>query len=161
MSDSSTSPDKPAVRKRNGHFANGNPGGPGRPRKAVCDSAVTLDAIGADAAQTIVRAIVDKALAGDMRAAELVLSRAWPLRRGRPVDIATPEVKELADFVPAAKAIATAVMAGEITPHEGQAFSTVLETQRHVIEEVEIERRIKALEAKADRPSTWDEPDGF
>lgn len=161
MSDPSTSPNKPARRTRNGHFATGTPGGPGRPRKAVCAGAVALDAIGAEAAQAIVRAIVDKALAGDMRAAELVLSRTWPSRRGRPIDIPTPAVTELADFVPTTKAVANAVMAGEITPHEGQAFSKVLEAQIYAINSTEIERRLRELEAKAAEYDSRKEPYGF
>jgi len=151
MSDPSNPSNTSPVRHANGHFAKGNPGGPGRPRNAVCRAAFTLDQIGADAAETILRNIVDKALAGDMRAAEMVLSRAWPMRRGRPVEIAAPEVNDLADVVSANGAVATAVMQGEITPDEGRAFSAVLETQRHAIETVEMEAEVEALEERVKR----------
>jgi hypothetical protein len=151
MSDPSTPSSISPVRRANGHFAKGNAGGPGRPRKAVCDGAVTLDAIGADAAEAIVRAIVDKALAGDMRAAELVLSRAWPMRRGRPVEIDAPEVNDLSDVVSATGAVATAVMQGEITPDEGRALSAVLETQRHAIETIEMETQVEELQNRVAR----------
>jgi hypothetical protein len=161
MSDPSTPSNPPRVRHRNGHFAKGNPGGPGRPRNAVSRAAVTLDEIGADAAEAIVRNIVDKALAGDMRAAEMVLSRAWPMRRGRPIDIPTPEVNELEDYVPTTKAVANAVMSGEITPHEGQAFSKVLEAQINAINSTEIVTRIRALEARQAERNARDERDRF
>jgi hypothetical protein len=151
MSDTSDSSNTPPIRHGNGHFAKGNPGGPGRPRNAVSRAALTLDQIGADAAETILRNIVDKALAGDMRAAEMVLSRAWPMRRGRPVEINAPEVNDLADVVSATGAVATAVMQGEITPDEGRAFSAVLETQRHAIETAEMDAKLQVLEGTVAR----------
>jgi hypothetical protein len=151
MSDASDSSNTPPVRHGNGQFAKGNPGGPGRPRNAVSRAAITLDEIGADAAETILRTIVDKALAGDMRAAEMILSRAWPMRRGRPVEIAAPAVNDLADVVSATGAVATAVMQGEITPDEGRAFSAVLETQRHAIETVDMDAKMQIMEGAVAR----------
>jgi polyhydroxyalkanoate synthesis regulator phasin len=145
-----TSP-SPTVRHANGHFAKGNPGGPGRPRNAVCRAAPTLDEIGAEAAEAIVRSIVDKALAGDTRAAEMILSRAWPMRRGRPVEIPAPDVNDPSDVVSANAAVASAVMQGEITPEEGRAFSAVLETQRHAFETVEMETKMEALQDRVAR----------
>src|SRR5450432_3356203 len=107
-------------RDSSGQFIKGNRGGPGRPRSAVSRGAVALDEMGADAGKQIVQVMLDKALAGDTRAADLLLLRIWPARRGRPVEIDAPPLKTAPDYVPAATGLVNAVMRGEMTPHEGQ-----------------------------------------
>ena len=58
-----------------GKFAPGNPGGPGRPAgySAAFREVVTPEELG-----EVLRAILTKAKAGDLRAAELLLRRAVP-----------------------------------------------------------------------------------
>ena len=80
-------------RESNGHYAKGNPGGPGRPRSAVSRSALALDEMGTEIGKEVFRMIADKALAGDLKAAEILLSRVWPMRRGRPLDIDARPIK--------------------------------------------------------------------
>jgi len=65
-----------------------------------------------------------------MRAAELVLARVWPVRRGRPVSLPLPPIETASDVVKALGTVATAVGAGEITPEEGTAVAGVLEIKR-------------------------------
>ena len=134
-------------RDGNGQFVKGNRGGPGRPRSAVSRGAVALDEMGADAGKQIVQVMLDKALAGDTRAAELLLSRIWPTRRGRPVEIDTAPLKTAPDYVPAATGVVNAVMRGEMTPHEGQALARMLDTQLSTLVAEEFERRLRELEA--------------
>jgi hypothetical protein len=138
MSDSSS-------RDANGHFAKGNPGGPGRPR-SLSRKAVALDELGAGVSEQVVQMIVDKALAGDLRAAELLLSRVWPTRRGRPIEIDAAPVKDLPDLVPAFTDVMNAVLTGDVTPREGHDVSAMLQTQCRTISMVEIERRITEME---------------
>jgi hypothetical protein len=90
--------------------------------------------------------MLEKALAGDTRAADLLFSRIWPKRRGRPVAIDTTPLKDTHDYVPAATGLANAVMSGEMTPHEGQALSRMLDTQLRAIETSDIERRVRKIE---------------
>lgn len=135
-------------RGSNGQFVKGNRGGPGRPRSAVSRGAVALDELGADAGQRIFHVMLDKALAGDTRAADLLFSRIWPTRRGRPVAIDTTPLKDAHDYVPAATGVANAVMDGEVTPEEGQALSRVLDTQLRAIDVSDIERRLRAVEER-------------
>ena len=122
------------ARDGNGQFAPGNRGGPGRPRSTVSRGAVALDEMGADSGKKLVQVLLDRALEGDMRAADLLLSRIWPTRRGRPVEIVAMPVKTVPDTVTAATDVANAVMRGEITPHEGQALSRVFDTQLQSID---------------------------
>ncbi len=128
-----------------GQFVKGTRGGPGRPRSVVSRGAVALDAMGADVGKKIVQVMVDRALDGDMRAADLLLSRIWPARRGRPVEIDTPPIKSVSDYVSAATGVTNAVMRGEMTAHEGRAVSSMLELQVKTIDYADITRQIREL----------------
>jgi hypothetical protein len=129
-----------------GRFAPGNLGGPGRPKGARHAALVALDAIGAEAAEEVLRRVVEDAKGGDLRAAEVLLRRLWPERKGRAVEVALPEVASAADLVPALAAVVAAMARGELTPEEAQAVCVVLESQRRAIETAELEARVAALE---------------
>jgi hypothetical protein len=129
-----------------GRFGPGNPGGPGRPKGARHAALAALDAIGTAAAEDVLRAVVDSARGGDLRAAEVLLRRLWPERKGRPIEVALPPVASAADLVPALAAVVAAMGRGELTPEEAQAMCAVLEIQRKAIETAELEARVAALE---------------
>jgi hypothetical protein len=129
-----------------GRFAPGNPGGPGRPKGARHAALAALDAIGAEAAEEVLRRVVEDAKAGDLRAAEILLRRLWPERKGRPVEVALPEVASAANLVAALAAVASAMGRGELTSEEARAMCAVLESQRRAIETAELEARVAALE---------------
>ena len=133
-------------RAAGGRFAPGNPGGPGRPKGARHAALAALDAIGTEAAEEVLRRVVEDAKAGDLRAAEILLRRLWPERRGRPVELDLPPVATVADFVAALAAVVKAVASGVLTPEEAQAVCAVLESQRRAIETAELEARVAALE---------------
>jgi hypothetical protein len=137
---------KNASKTRGKPFGPGNPGGPGRPEGSRNKATIALDKIADGAGKAILRKMVAAAKAGDMRAADLVLSRIWPVRRGRPVSLDLPKIETAADLVAALSVAANAMAAGEITPEEAQAVSAVLETKRRAIETVELESRVAALE---------------
>jgi hypothetical protein len=134
------------TRDSNGQFVPGNPGGPGRPRSAVSRNASTLDGMGVEIGQQIFQMIAEKALAGDLKAAEMLLSRVWPQRRGRPLAVEAREITALPDYVPAASAITNAVLNGEVTPQEGREMSALLRTQCEAIWTVDFERRLSDVE---------------
>lgn len=128
-------------------FEPGNPGGPGRPEGSRNKATVLLDKMAEDDANGIGRVVIDAAKAGDMRAAELVLSRIWPARKGgRTIVLDLPAIDTTADVVKALGKLADAVAAGDLTPDEGAAVAAILETKRRAIETVELETRITALE---------------
>jgi hypothetical protein len=145
-----TKPPANSGRKQNSRWRPGQSGNPaGKPpgtRNAVLRA---LDAIGEEGAQAALQAVVAAAGAGDLRAAELLLSRVWPARRGRPVTLPDlPSLKSAADLPAALGAVAHSVASGEVTPEEGAALAAVLEGQRRAIEMAEIEGRISALERR-------------
>ena len=145
MSDAASKKQK---KTRGRPFEPGGPGGPGRPQGSRNKATLALDKIADDAGETILRKMVESAEGGDMRAAELVLSRIWPARKGRPITLALPSIKNAADIVFALGAVADAVAAGDVTPDEGSAVANVLETKRRSIETADLERRIEALETE-------------
>ena len=137
---------KKAGETRGRPFEPGNPGGPGRPVGSRNKATLALDQIADDAGKAILEKMVEAAKDGDLRAADLVLSRIWPARKGRPISLELPKIETAADLVAGLGRVADAVAAGDITPDEGQAVSAVLETKRRAIETLELETRIKALE---------------
>jgi hypothetical protein len=99
-----------------------------------------------DAGEDILCAMVEAAKGGDLRAADLVLSRIWPARKSRPIALTLPAIQSASDVVAAVGAVADAVGAGDITPDEGQAVASILEAKRRAIEPVDLELRLSALE---------------
>jgi hypothetical protein len=112
---------------------------------------VALDAIGEEHALDIPLAVVDAAKGGDVRAAETILSRVWPHRKGRPVALDLPPIVNSTDLVGALAAVAGAVSGGVLSAEEGQAVGALLETQRRAIETADLEARIAALEQRQEQ----------
>jgi hypothetical protein len=127
-------------------FNPGNPGGPGRPAGSRNKATLLLDELADGDATAILQKQLDKAKEGDARAAELILSRVWQPRKGRPVAVKLPTIKTAADLVKALGTIADAVAAGDLSPDEGASVAAVLEVKRRAHETVELEARLTALE---------------
>ena len=146
-SDASNNADK----TRGKPFEPGNPGGPGRPTGSRNKATLALDALADGDAKAILQKQIEMAKEGDQRAAEVILSRVWPARKSRTINLDLPPVKAPADIVPALGRIADAVAGGEITPEEGAAVAAVLEGKRKAIETVDVLARIEALEKERRR----------
>ena len=127
-------------------FKPGNPGGPGRPQGSRNKATLLLDELAKGEAPTVLAKVVDAARDGDMRAAEIILARVWPVRKGRPVALDLPAMESAADVVRALSVVAAEMASGNITPEEAQAVAAVLEGKRRAVETVELEARITALE---------------
>src|SRR5580704_3295017 len=85
--------------RKPGLFEPGGPGGPGRPAGSRNKATLALDKIADDAGEDILNKMVEAAKGGDMRAADLVLSRIWPVRKGRPISLELPKIDTTADLV--------------------------------------------------------------
>src|SRR5581483_10563996 len=133
-------------RRPDGRFARGNPGGPGRPRAR--ERIAALDQRVAEAGEDLIDAALKVAKDGNVRALEMLLDRIWPAQRGRPVAIEAPEIRAVSDVVPATAAVTNAVLTGDVTPREGAAAARAIETHGRMIELVDLERRMTALEAE-------------
>jgi hypothetical protein len=135
-------------READGRFARGNGGGPGRPRAR--DRIAALDQRVADAGEELIEAALTAAKGGNIKAIEMLLNRIWPASRGRPVEIAAPKIRVLHDVIPATAAITDAVLAGDVTPAEGEAAARVIKVHGDLIGLIELEERLTALEEKTD-----------
>jgi hypothetical protein len=138
---------KPSGRFRRG--VSGNPGG--RPAGSRNRASLVADALADGELEGIVKQVIEDAKAGDAKAREIVLARAWPARKSRRVQLDLPDVKSAEDIASAMGAVTRAVAEGEITPDEGQAVAAILESQRKAIELADIERRVAALEARKEK----------
>jgi hypothetical protein len=147
MSKSKNTP-KTGAKKKPGLFEPGGPGGPGRPQGSRNAATIALDKIADDAGEDILSKMVEQAKAGDLRAADIVLSRVWPIRRGRPLILAEPlpPIATAADAVAVLGKLAGLVGDGSMTAEEGASFATIIETKRKAIETVELEARMTAIE---------------
>jgi len=136
-------------RQADGRFAKGNPGGPGRPRAR--ERIAAFDQMVANAGADLIEAALKVAKDGNVRAIEMLLDRIWPARRGRPVEVEAPEIRAVADVVPASAAVTSAVLNGDLTPREGAAVARVIEAHGSMIELVDLERRMTELEKEGAR----------
>lgn len=140
--------DKPKKRVPGRPFPKGVSGNPkGAPTGSRNRATLALDALAEGEASDVLKAMVERAKGGDVSAATLILSRAWPARKGRPTPMALPEVKTPGDLVAATGALVGAMASGDLTAEEAQAAASVLAVHRQALETVEIEARVRALEA--------------
>lgn len=148
-----TEPDN-AGPKQAGRFRKGRSGNPQGKRPGTRNTAlIALDMIGQDAAQGLLRTVVEKAMSGDMMAARILLDRAWPIRKGRPVTFTLPPTETAGDVVQTLARLLEAVADGQLTLEEGQALASIIESQRKAIETVELDARLTELERRHDNES--------
>ncbi len=147
--------DNGARKQRGRPFPKGVSGNPkGMATGSRHKATLILDQIGAEAGVSILQAVVHAAERGDMAAARIILDRAWPVRRGRPVclDLAAPCTA--ADLAEAGAVVVREMARGTLTPEEGASVTAVIEAQRRIIETTELERRLAALEAAQPQKGT-------
>ena len=116
------------VRDANGRFVKGHPGGPGRPRNPVSVAIGELDRLGIEVAQRLIGVVAEQGLQGNLKAAEMVLQRVWPVRRNRPIEIAdkNPGTENEPYTIDGHTLVAEAMLEGQITPQEAQIAARVL-----------------------------------
>jgi hypothetical protein len=116
-------------------FQKGQSGNPrGRVEGSRNRATLLLDQLADAEAEAIQRQVIDAAKAGDLKAAELILTRIWPPRRGRPVRLELPPVRTAAAVSDGMAAVVDAMSAGAVTPEEAATVSGVLELRRKALE---------------------------
>ena len=135
--------------KQDTQFKPGQSGNPsGRPKGARNKSTVAAEALLDGESEALTRRCIDLAMEGDSTALRLCLSRILPVKRENPISLDMPALKDSQDSLRAIGTVLEAVGAGTITPSEGQAVASLLETHRRTFEIEELERRLEVLEAQ-------------
>ncbi|WP_284945349.1 DUF5681 domain-containing protein [Acidisoma cladoniae] len=133
-------------------FAPGQSGNPkGRTPGTRNKTTVAIEALLDGQAEAITQKAIDLAMMGDTVALKLVLERIAPLRRGRPVRFEVPTLNRAVDITEALGSVIAAAAAGELTPEEAATLAGIYDTKRRAIETVDIERRLAAIEERANR----------
>lgn len=140
-----TEPRKNAGNTRGKPFAKGNPG---RPKGARNKTTLAVEAMLEADAERLAGAAIAKALEGDTVAMRLCLERIAPARKDSPVNFDLPKIETAEDALKAAGSVMRAVASGTITPLEGSAVMSLVESYRKTLELVELTSRIEALESR-------------
>jgi hypothetical protein len=99
--------------------------------------------------EALTRRAIELAKSGDIQALKLCLDRLAPPRKDSLVTFTLPKLTSAGDAVRASAAIVAAVAAGELTPSEASAVSSVVHNFSKTLETVELEDRIRRLEESA------------
>ena len=110
-------------------FEPGNKFGRGRPRGSPNKTTKARELLDSHA-EPLVRTCVANALKGDMKAMQLCLDRAIPVRRELPVALGSLPMRTLADLNNASQKVLKKVVAGQLTPAHGQAVLDLIERVR-------------------------------
>lgn len=141
--------DNPAEKQRGRPWPKGVSGNPAGCRTGSRHQAtIMLEQLIAGDAEEVVRAVVEKAKAGDTTAARIILDRLIPARKGRPVPLDLPAVRAAGDLLAAQSVLIRALAEGEVTAEEAAAVSSVLEAGRKMIETEQLATRLQRLEQR-------------
>ena len=132
------------VRDARGRFA---PGTCGRPRGSRHKYVMAVMALLEGEAETLTRAAINAALAGDPAMLRLCIERIAPPPKDAPVLFTLPHMETAADAAGAAAAVMQSCAAGELTPIEATRVMALVDSFRRALELTEIEARLAALEA--------------
>jgi len=140
---------KTAKRQRGRPFKPGQSGNPaGRPKGTRNAVTRAVEALLDGEAEKLTRKAIDLGLAGDMAALRLCVDRIMPPRKDRHVAFPLPAMNEPVDAVKGLASIVAAVASGELTPSEASELTKLVEGYARVLETIDHEERLKALEGR-------------
>lgn len=126
-------------------FEKGNRVGQGRPRGSRNQRTIFMEAMEAHG-EAIIKQCLVMALKGDATAMRLCMERLVPVSRPWNNRFSLPAVKTAADVALAWQAVLKQVAQGNISPQEGEAVASMLDSHRRAIETKDLEERLRALE---------------
>jgi hypothetical protein len=147
MSDQMELPDK-VGRLQDGTFPPGVSGNPsGRPKGSRHKASIAVDTLLDGQAEALTQKAVELALTGDTTALRLCLERIAPARKSRPIRLELPTIENAEDVAAAMSAVVSSVASGDIDTDEGTALAGIIEIKRRSIETLEMDARLRFLEA--------------
>jgi hypothetical protein len=136
-------------KKQDTKFKPGQSGNPdGRPKGARNATTLALEALLDGEAEELTRKAIELAKDGDMAALRLCLDRIVPTRKDRHVAFPLPAMNGPADAARSLASIMAAVGSGDLTPSEASELTKLVEGYARVLETVDHEERLKALEGR-------------
>jgi hypothetical protein len=123
-------------------------------------SAAASNLLAAEAVH-ITRALVLKAIDGNMKALRLCIERLVPLSRERALPVKIPAAQDALQITLALQAVFDGLGAGYLTAGEAQKLAALLENQRKAIETSDLEERLRALESGSPRDIDEDRAAAF
>jgi Family of unknown function (DUF5681) len=130
----------------------GNPAG--KPRGTKSKSTQLMTALFGKNPQDlrdIVSKTIECAKVGKPWAVELILARLWPVPKGRTVTFQMADIASVEDIGRAFSGLWAATSQGFLTPDEAVQLGALLKDHAAALESSEIERRLRDLEADAER----------
>jgi Family of unknown function (DUF5681) len=138
--------------RNQGRWEKGQSGNPhGKPRGVRHHATRVVEQLLDKDARLLAQKARDMALAGDTVALKLCLERLCPPRRNRPVNLDLPAIETLGDASAAISTLIASAAAGEVTPDEATSIVGLIDAKRRVLVDVDLEARVTALEAGAQR----------
>src|SRR6201993_990016 len=120
----------------------------GRPPGSRNRTTLVAEALLEGEAQALTRKAIQLALAGDTTALRLCLERVVPQRKSRAVAFDLPRIDRVEDLAGAIGSIVEEVAGGRLHLDEGAALVGMLESKRRAMETVDLEKRLRTLEAQ-------------
>ena len=130
-----------AGRLKPGH--SGNPGG--RPRRERVISEM-LDRM----TPAVLERCYQAAMTDSTADRKLILDRGAPIPRGGTTTMDLGSVGSLADCAAAVQRVADAVGCGDLAPGDAAPMLALIETARRMIENLDLDARLRALEARSE-----------
>ena len=98
----------------------------------------------------VLESVFQKAVAGDMTAAKMLLDRSLPTKRPEQERVQIP-IKE--NTALNARDVLQGVFAGEVPPDVGSSLLTAITSALKAVEVEDLAKRIEALESKKNEPA--------
>ena len=144
------SPAEADPRTRKGHlFQKGRSGNPaGRRRGSRNRATLAAEILLEGEAEALTRRAIELALEGDTTALKLCLERIVPQRKSRAVGFDLPPIERVEDLAGAIGSVLQGASCGRLLLDEAAALVGMMESKRRAMEAVDLEQRLRALEAE-------------
>jgi hypothetical protein len=132
-----------------GQFRKGTSGNPaGRPPGSRNHATLMADVLLEGEVEALTRKAVELALEGDTTALKLCLERIVPRRKARAVAFDLPSIDRAEDLGNAIGTVIREAASGRLLLDEAAALIGMMDARRKVMETIDLEQRLQALEAE-------------
>jgi|SRR5579862_3616517 len=130
-------------------FQPGNTNGHGRPPGSLNKTNEEVHRLFVENSPELAKKLIQLGRDGNTKALIFSIEQALPPRQNNPVPFEMPEVRTLADILPAGNAILQAYARREITSDDLERLMAGLAFLQQCLENLEIPKRLQALEEQA------------